>query len=208
MGDPPLGEPHGEDHLSVAGSDGHLASASGDERMQGHGTVAETRGGIGSGTDAPPFWTRHDRSISSVSYHSVLQSRPPPIQLEDHSEEQHELSQGCWAQSVTVDDYTIISGPSGIGAYVVWLCTVTTLKGGQMTINKRYSEFDRLHENLVKSFPHAAASIPELPRKSIVSRFRPKFLEKRKDGLNHFIKWVKPLVSPLAGNADCTVAFY
>lgn len=193
MGDPPpgAGEPHGEDHLSVAASvDGEdVASASGEEgHMQVNGTAAETQNGIGSGTDAPPFWTRHDRSISAVSYQSVLEARPAPIQLEDHSEEQHELSQGCWAQSVTVDDYTIISGPTGIGAYVVWLCTVSTLKGGRMTINKRYSEFDKLRGNLVESFPHAAASIPELPRKSIVSRFRPRFLEKRKDGLNHFIK--------------------
>jgi len=158
--------------------------------VQVNGTPDETQGGIGYGAYAPPFWTRHDRSVSAVSYHSVLQGRPAPIQLEDHSEEQDELSQGCWAQSVTVDDYTIISGPSGIGAYVVWLCTVSTLKGGHMTINKRYSEFDRLHEILVKSFPHAAASIPELPRKSIVSRFRPRFLEKRKDGLNHFINCI------------------
>jgi hypothetical protein len=42
----------------------------------------------------------------------------------------------------------------------------------------------------VKSFPHAEGSIPQLPRKSVVSRFRPRFLEKRKDGLNHFIKYV------------------
>jgi hypothetical protein len=40
----------------------------------------------------------------------------------------------------------------------------------------------------VKSFPHAEGSIPQLPRKSVVSRFRPRFLEKRKDGLNHFIR--------------------
>ena len=54
----------------------------------------------------------------------------------------------------------------------------------------RYSEFDRLRENLVKSFPHAEGSIPQLPRKSVVSRFRPRFLEQRKNGLNHFIRYV------------------
>lgn len=54
----------------------------------------------------------------------------------------------------------------------------------------RYSEFDRLRENLVKSFPHAQGSIPQLPRKSVVSRFRPRFLEQRKNGLNHFIRYV------------------
>lgn len=87
-------------------------------------------------TDAPIFWsTRHGRSASN---HSITRAGAGPIQLEDHSEEQHEQSQGCWARSVTVDDYTVVSGTSGIGAYVVWHCTVSTLKGGDMNIRKRY----------------------------------------------------------------------
>lgn len=95
-------------------------------------------------TDAPIFWsTRHGRS---ASYHSITRAGPGPIQLEDHSEEQHEQSQGCWARSVTVDDYTVVSGTSGIGAYVVWHCTVSTLKGGDMNIRKRYvSSFLQSH---------------------------------------------------------------
>lgn len=92
--------------------------------------------GAGRQPDAPVFWsTRHARSSS---YHSVNHTGPGPIQLEDHSEDQHEQSQGCWARSVTVDDYTVVSGASGIGAYVVWHCTVRTLKGGDMNIRKRY----------------------------------------------------------------------
>jgi hypothetical protein len=84
---------------------------------------------------APAFWsTRHARS---ASYHSIIHTGSGPIQLEDHSEEQHEQSQACWARSVTVDDYTVVSGTSGIGAYVVWHCTVSTLEGGDMSIRKR-----------------------------------------------------------------------
>lgn len=138
MGDPPpsprlLGElPHGEDHIisSIAGQD-HLEedSQSASISPQVHVNSADV--------DAPPFWTRHDRTMSAVSYQSILQTRPAPIQLEDHSEEDHEQSQGCWARSVTVDDYVVISGPSGIGAYIVWNCTVSTLKGGDMSIRKR-----------------------------------------------------------------------
>ena len=59
-----------------------------------------------------------------------------------------------------------------------------------LTTLNRYSEFDRLRENLVKAFPHAEGSIPQLPRKSVVSRFRPRFLEQRKNGLSHFIRYV------------------
>jgi hypothetical protein len=57
----------------------------------------------------------------------------------------------------------------------------------------RYSEFDQLRSDLVRSFPHAEAMIPQLPRKSVVSRFRPKFLEQRKNGLSHFLKYVASL---------------
>lgn len=89
-------------------------------------------------TNAPPYWAGGGRHIRSVSYHSIGQQRPHPILLEDHSEEDHELSQGCWAKSATVDEYVLVSGPTGIGAYVVWHCTVQTLKGGDMTIRKRH----------------------------------------------------------------------
>ncbi|KAL9527717.1 Endosomal/vacuolar adapter protein [Sphaerulina musiva] len=146
-------------------------------------------------TDAPPFWTtnRHRRTASSVSSHSLQQqqpTRPAAIILEDHSKDDDEQALSCWAQSVTIDDYSVVSGPSGIGAYVVWHLTVSTLQGGDMPLNKRYSEFDRLRKNLVTAFPHADAMIPDLPRKSVVSRFRPKFLEHRKTGLAHFMNCI------------------
>ncbi|WPH02438.1 Hypothetical protein R9X50_00530200 [Acrodontium crateriforme] len=139
-------------------------------------------------TDAPPFWSRHGRTLSNVSYHSLLQGPTGVgISLEDHSDELHEQSQACWASSVTIDEGVLVSGSTGIGAYVVWHCTITTLKGGSMTLRKRYSEFDKLRTDLVRSFPHAEAMIPHLPRKSVVSRFRPKFLDQRKAGLAHFL---------------------
>ncbi|QIW96401.1 hypothetical protein AMS68_001919 [Peltaster fructicola] len=146
-------------------------------------------GSVTSNPAAPPFWSRHGRSVSQVSYQSLVSSKPAAIRLEDHSEEDNVQTQGCWASSVTINDYVIISGTSGIGAYVVWNCTVDTLKGGAMAIRKRYSEFDKLRIDLVTAFPHAAGSIPVLPRKSVVSRFRTKFLEQRKNGLNHFMKY-------------------
>ena len=85
-------------------------------------------------TDTPIYWTRHGRT---TSYHSIGGSRGAPILLEDHSEESNVLSQGCWAKSATIDEYVLVTGPTGIGAYVVWHCTVETLKGGDMVIRKR-----------------------------------------------------------------------
>ena len=91
----------------------------------------------GSPVASPPYWYGHGRTVSNASYHSIGYSRPVPITLEDHSEEGNELSEGCWAKSATIDGYVLVSGPTGIGAYVVWHCTVETLKGGDMTIRKR-----------------------------------------------------------------------
>ena len=93
-------------------------------------------------TERPPYWSqgsRHGRSVSTTSYHSIAYQRPAPILLEDHSEENDEQAQSCWASSATIDEYVLVSGPTGIGAYVVWHCTVKTLKGGNMTIRKRYA---------------------------------------------------------------------
>ena len=91
----------------------------------------------GSPVTSPPYWYGHGRTVSNASYQSIGYSRPNPITLEDHSEEGNELSEGCWAKSATIDEYVLVSGPTGIGAYLVWHCTVETLKGGDMTIRKR-----------------------------------------------------------------------
>jgi hypothetical protein len=45
----------------------------------------------------------------------------------------------------------------------------------------------------MQTFPHAAASMPQFPPKSVVSRFRPRFLEKRKQALSYFLKCVKSI---------------
>lgn len=74
----------------------------------------------------------------------------------------------------------------------------------------RYSEFEDLHAKLLQTFPHAAGSLPQFPPKSVIcksfartpphptsptnvcaiARFRPRFLEKRKQGLSYFLKFV------------------
>ncbi|KAK3648809.1 PX domain-containing protein ypt35 [Elasticomyces elasticus] len=144
--------------------------------------------------EVPPFWSPrqyHGRTISTVSYHSIIeQTACNPIRLEDRSHETHSAAQGCWAQSVSLHDYTVVSGSTGIGAYIVWTITIRTLYGGDIELNKRYSEFDQLRADLVASFPGAEAMIPKLPRKSVVSRFRPKFLDQRKAGLQQFLNCI------------------
>ena len=62
-----------------------------------------------------------------------------------------------------------------------------------MRIRKRYSEFDDLRNKLYQTFPYSEAAMPPLPPKSLISKFRPKFLEIRRAKLQYFLKWVHHL---------------
>lgn len=74
----------------------------------------------------PPFWQRHERSVSRASLSSLAQSRI--IRLEDHTADpDSETSRGLWARSVAIDDHVVVQGKSGVGSYVVWNCTIQTL---------------------------------------------------------------------------------
>ncbi|KAF2831105.1 PX-domain-containing protein [Ophiobolus disseminans] len=138
----------------------------------------------------PPYWQRHERHVSRMSSYST-DGRPTPISLEDHTDQFSEQCRVLWAKSVTIDDYVVVSGTApGLGAYVVWNCTVETLDGGPMMIRKRYSEFEDLHQKLVQTFPHAVSSMPQFPPKSVISRFRPRFLERRKQALSYFLNCI------------------
>jgi hypothetical protein len=73
----------------------------------------------------PPYWQRHERTHSNLSIHAAERSL---IRLEDHTNEGSEQCKALWAKHVSIDDYVVIGGtPPGIGAYVVWNCTVETL---------------------------------------------------------------------------------
>jgi hypothetical protein len=58
-----------------------------------------------------------------------------------------------------------------------------------MNIRKRYSEFDDLRKRLILTFPNFEAAVPALPPKSVLKRFQPRFLEKRRAGLQYFLKY-------------------
>jgi hypothetical protein len=59
-----------------------------------------------------------------------------------------------------------------------------------MRVRKRYSEFDDLRHKLVQTFPYSAGALPPIPPKSVISKFRPQFLEHRRAGLQYFLKYV------------------
>ncbi|EGY17373.1 PX domain-containing protein [Verticillium dahliae VdLs.17] len=174
---------------------------------------------------SPPYWTNshsHQRSISNMSAESVLPAGAITMQDHEVSDPDHH-NKACWAKSVEIVDHVVINGSAtNIGAFVVWNIKVETLRvscpspfcsrrmacdgvltgnrpllqGSYMNIRKRYSEFDDLREKLMMTFPHFEAAVPPLPPKSVISKFRPKFLDKRRQGLQYFLKYVQP--SPLS----------
>ncbi|KEF60053.1 uncharacterized protein A1O9_04903 [Exophiala aquamarina CBS 119918] len=154
-----------------------------------HGTESEVLLTSQPTHTPPPYW-QHNRGSSYPDDPST--DRLPAIILEDHTLSKAASRGGLWAKSIAIDDYVIVRGsPTGIGAYVVWNCKVQTLDGGPMVIRKRYSEFDELRSKLVKAFPQStSSSLPPLPAKSALFKFRPKFLEKRREGLAYFLNCV------------------
>ena len=141
-------------------------------------------------TPTPPYWNpSREASLDSTA---LLVDRPGPITLEDHTLSREVSRSGLWAKSITIDDYVIIQGSlPGVGAYVVYNCNVQTLDGGPLRIRKRYSEFDELRCKLIKAFPQSTkSSLPPLPPKSAIYKFRPKFLEKRRESLAYFLNCV------------------
>lgn len=84
----------------------------------------EVNGANTSQSLVPPYWS-HRRY---ESYSSVKNAKPPPITLEDHTEEPSEQSGAVWAKGVNIDDYVLLSGtvPS-VGNFVVWNCRIETL---------------------------------------------------------------------------------
>lgn len=79
----------------------------------------------------PPYWRQHhqrDFSRSSLTSVDTGPSSKPAITLEDHTADPNsETSRGLWAKSVTIEDHVVVTGMTGVGAYVVWICKIQTL---------------------------------------------------------------------------------
>lgn len=159
---------------------------------------------------SPPYWahghTFDPQSTSQANNMSTESLVPGGITLQDNEADEsddprqrnseetrtsygRDRNKACWAKSVEVTNYVIVNGSAtNIGAFVVWNIRVQTLQGPYMNIRKRYSEFDDFRGDLIRSFPSFEAAVPVLPPKSVISRFRPRFLEKRRAGLQYFLK--------------------
>ncbi|KAI0975252.1 Phox-like protein [Xylaria arbuscula] len=169
--------------------------ATGSASAASTGANSDSQSPVASPVASPPYWTArssqdhpsgHGRSISTTSVDSLAGLG---ITMRDNENSSlDDRGSACWAKSVQVTDYVTVNGSAtNIGAFAVWNIRVETLSGSFMNIRKRYSEFDDLRWRLMRTFPGFEAAVPELPPKSIISKFRPKFLEKRRAGLQYFL---------------------
>ncbi|KAI1656960.1 Phox-like protein [Daldinia decipiens] len=154
---------------------------------------AEDDAPVISPVTSPPYWinthSHHARGMASASVESLPAGG---ITLRDNeSSSLDDRGNACWARSVEITDYVVVNGSTtNIGAFVVWNIRVETLSGSYMNIRKRYSEFDDFRWRLVRTFPNFEAAVPELPPKSMISKFRPRFLERRRAGLQYFLNCI------------------
>ena len=113
----------------------------------------------------PPHWLHHRRE----SYASIIDERPPPIVLEDHTEGLLADDDTTWAKAIYIEDYALVSGnlPT-VGSFVVWQARIDTVKGGTMVIRKRYSEFLDFRRKLLITFPNSRGAMPPFPPKSML----------------------------------------
>lgn len=134
-------------------------------------------------------YPNHTRNVSSTSVESIPTGG---IILRDNENSSlDDRGSACWAKSVEITDFVTVNGSAtNIGAFVVWNIKVGTLSGSYMNIRKRYSEFDDFRWRLIRTFPGFEAAVPELPPKGFVSKFRPRFLEKRRAGLQYFLNCI------------------
>ncbi|GJN70115.1 sorting nexin-like protein [Purpureocillium lilacinum] len=184
-------QPTGTTATTTGSGSGHGDGGQDDDDDDGH--LASSMMSLTSVT-SPPYWLnsgvhQHQRSASSLSADSLPAGA---ITLRDNDTSEHnDRNDACWAKSVEIVDYTVVNGSAtNIGAFVVWIVRVETLNGSYMNIRKRYSEFDDLRRRLMQSFPGFGAAVPELPPKSVISKFRPRFLEKRRAGLQYFLNCI------------------
>lgn len=150
---------------------------------------------------------KRQSSLSDTEDLQIL--APNPIILVDNSHPESgasdSIKSGIWAKSVSIPEYDIVEGSTRAGGYAVYLIHIETMTGGEINISKRYSEFADFHDQLIFRFPRRKREIPDIPPKSIVSKFRPTFLESRRKRLEYFLLCV--LLNPALASSDLVKLF-
>ncbi|KAK9466230.1 Phox homologous domain-containing protein [Lipomyces arxii] len=176
---------------SATAADTHASSVFSSESDDVHSLMSPVPPGIVVGSPGDP--------------HDLTPVDPVPITLVDHSMDDNSDNGKMWAKSAWVGDYSIVAGTGKAGAYVTWMCMIETDEGRTIKFRKRYSEFCKLQSALTQEFPRLRGAIPGLPPKSIISKFRPAFLDERRRGLEYFLACI--VLNSVFSNSDVVKEF-
>ncbi|KAI0078068.1 Phox-like protein [Panus rudis PR-1116 ss-1] len=106
----------------------------------------------------------------------------------------------AFARDVKIVGWTNVGDKLG-GAYVVFDCAIHTKEGTVIHVHKRYSAFAELHARLRTLLPRSKQRfLPSMPPKSPLSKFRPSFLEQRRQQLEHWLQSI--LLHPDLGGSQ------
>ncbi|CDZ97662.1 Intermediate filament-like protein, sorting nexins, and related proteins containing PX (PhoX) domain(s) [Phaffia rhodozyma] len=164
-------------------------------------------------TDAPMLYDLVPPPPPSASLLSTSRSTPGHVEIRIVDNTVNERLP--FAQSVSIPSYNIVGqtknpvrGKSGtespVGSaecWVVYEIEIRSIRGGVVVReSKRYSEFCELRESLKQRFPHLRGTIPKLPSKSPLHKFKPSFLETRRLRLQEWLSVI--LLHSEMGSSD------
>lgn len=114
------------------------------------------------------------------------------------------IAKGQFALSVLVGDPHKVG--SGYRSFTVYSCQARGADGKIYNIRKRYSDFGRLRDNLLRLYPQFKKHIPRMPSKKVVGKFEANFVETRRQGLEYFLSYVS--LHPIVGCSPLIVRFF
>ncbi|KAJ1717925.1 hypothetical protein LPJ61_007040, partial [Coemansia biformis] len=92
-----------------------------------------------------------------------------------------------------VDDVRIIGWATrgrGLDVHTEFKIVLHLTVGDNLTVMRRYTDFEVLRDVLCDRYPMFAKRIPHLPRKKAFGKFEDRFLKKRESGLQFFLAYV------------------
>ncbi|BGP56598.1 hypothetical protein JCM8202v2_004225 [Rhodotorula sphaerocarpa] len=147
---------------------------------------------LGSETESFRF-----RPPSVASTSTSQRSSRRGVRVEDWSDRPN----AAFVKDVKITGYhTLGSESSGFVVFDVELQTLPTSahpQGTVMKIHRRYSAFVQLRHDLLAAHPQFRGLLPRLPPKSTLAKYRPSFLEKRRQLLGYWLSTV--LLHPIVG---------
>ncbi|GAA5957160.1 hypothetical protein JCM21900_003115 [Sporobolomyces salmonicolor] len=150
----------------------------------------------GFSSEDEPFRFRPP-SIASTT--TSQRSSKRGVNVEDWSDRQSQ----AFVKELRIPSYHAV-GSEGSG-FVVFDIEIETrpsnaaTQGTLIRIHKRYSAFVRLRADLLSTFPRLRRIVPRLPPKSSLAKYRPSFLERRRQHLAYWLSTI--LLHPLLGGA-------